>query len=318
MGIEKTLPGIKKNILLKEYTSFKIGGRAKYFFEAKKKEDLLKAVITAKKLALPFFVLGGGSNLLVSDKGYNGLVIKCQMSNTEFPFMETRGKKRTKFSSPVKCQNQNSKLKTIYVEVGTPLALLVREAAKNSLSGLEWAAGIPGTVGGAIFGNAGAFGKSIGDLIEEVEVLDSGTEKIKILSNRDCKFSYRESLFKENKNLIILSANLQLKKEKKSEIERKIKEYLDYRRETQPLNFPSAGSVFKNPLGFSAGDLIERCGLKGKRIGDVKISEKHANFIINLGNGRASDVKKLINLIKKSAKKKFKIVLEEEVQFLGF
>jgi len=326
--VEKILPGIKKNILLRDYTAFKIGGRARYFFEAKTKEELIKAILLAKKFNLPFFILGGGSNLLVSDKGYNGIVIRFQISDFRF---------------------QKNK---IIAGGGTPLAILVSEAAKNSLTGLEWAAGIPGTIGGAIWGNAGAFGSCMADLVESVEVLDIGDYKIsnfkfqipkfkiKILKNKDCKFGYRESIFKKNKNLIILSAVLRSKKGKRKEIERKIRENLNYRRETQPLNFPSAGSVFKNyELGIKkyelikkfpeiknfikkgqipAGWLIEKCGLKGKRIGKAKISEKHSNFIINLGGAKAKDVKKLIKLIKQKVKKKFGITLEEEVQYLGF
>jgi UDP-N-acetylmuramate dehydrogenase len=154
--------------------------------------------------------------------------------------------------------------------------------------------------------------------VEKVEVLDSKSLELKTYNLKDCRFSYRESIFKKNKNLIILSVILKLKKSLKSKIQKQIKEYLDYRGEHQPLNFSSAGSVFKNPSGFSTGELIEKCGLKGKRIGNVKISEKHANFIINMGNGRAEDVKKLINLVKRKVKDKFKINLEEEVQYLGF
>jgi len=295
MGIQKLLPGLKKNVSLKNYTTFKIGGPAKYFFEAKKKEDLIGAVITAKKFKLPFFILGGGSNILVSDEGFKGLVIKCQMSN-------------------VKCQNQNSKLKTIYAESGVRLSNLVQFSLEKSLAGLEWAVGIPGMVGGAILGNAGAFGRSMKDVIQKVEVFDLKNKKIKIFKKKDCQFDYRNSIFKEKKNLIILSATLQLKKGNKKEIQEKMKEYLNYRKETQPLNFPSAGSVFKNPKNFSAGELIEGCGLKGKRIGNVKISEKHANFIVNLGGGKAKDVKKLINLAKKKVKEKFGITLEEEIE----
>jgi len=333
MDIKKDLPGIQENILLKDYTTFKIGGKAKYFFEAKGKEELIKAILVARKFKLPFFILGGGSNILVSDRGFKGIVIKCQMSN-------------------VKCQNQNSKLKTIYAEAGTPLAFLVSMAVKKWWTGLEWAIGIPGTIGGAIYGNAGAFGKSIGDTIKSVEILKIPGYKIpnskfqipnkfqipkfktKILKNKDCKFSYRDSVFKQNNNLVVLSAEIQLKKGKKLKIQKKIKEYLNYRRKTQPLNFPSAGSVFKNPSGFSAGELseedkssslafaaarlIEECGLKGKMIGKAKISEKHANFIVNLGRAKAKDVKRLINLIKKKVKKNFGIILEEEIQYLGF
>jgi UDP-N-acetylmuramate dehydrogenase len=318
--IKEFLPGVQRNVFLKNYTTFKIGGKAKYFFAAKNKEGLIKAVSMAKKFELPFFILGGGSNLLVADEGFKGLVIKLQITNYKLQIKS-------------KCLNPK-----IYVEAGVSLASLVSEATKNNLTGLEWAAGIPGTIGGAIYGNAGAFEKSIGDVVKSVEVLDIQRSKFpisnfqfpnkfqipnpkfktKILKNRDCKFGYRDSIFKHNRNLIILSAEFQLKKGKKREIERKIKEFLDYRMETQPLSFPSAGSVFKNPSGFSVAWLIEKCGLKGKMIGKAKISEKHANFIINLGGAKAKDVKKLINLIKKKVKKNFGITLEEEIQYLGF
>ena len=261
----KELPGVKKNVLLKNYTTFKIGGKAKYFFVAKTKKDLVEAIKLAKKMKLPFFVLGGGSNILVSDKGFNGLVIKF----------------------------------------GQPLSSYIPK-------GLEWAVGIPGTIQGAVCGNAIAFKKSMKDVVKEVEVFDTKTEKVKIFKNKDCRFSYRNSIFRKKKNLIILSVKI---KSKKSDA-KKIKQYLDYRKKTQPLNFPSAGSVFKNPTGFSAGKLIEDCGLKGKKVGNVKISEKHANFIVNLGRGKAKDVMKLIKIIKNRVKKKFGVTLEEEIELL--
>ena len=264
----------RKNIPLKKYTTFQIGGRAKYFFVAKSKTDLISTIKMAKKMNLPFFILGGGSNLLVSDNGFDGLVIKT----------------------------------------GRPLSLYVSK-------GLEWAAGIPGTIEGAVYGNAGAFGKSMKDVVETVEVFDTKTGKIKFFKNKDCKLGYRDSVFKKKKNLIILSVRIKLKKSDP----KKIKEYLRQRKEKQLLGYASAGSVFVNPClagrrakGLTAGQLIEKCNLKGKRIGHVKISEKHANFIVNLGKGKAKDVKKLINLIKKTIKKKFKINLEEEIQYLGF
>jgi len=323
----KGLFGVQKNIPLKKYTTFKIGGPAKYFFVAKNKADLIKAIKVAKNLnpspfpkgdrvKLPFFILGGGSNLLVSDKGFNGLLIKTL--NTKYKILNTK----------------------IMAEAGMMLSHLVDVTANTGLTGLEWAVGIPGTVGGAISGNAGAFGKSIADIIKEVEVFDTQTEKIKIFKKEDFKFGYRNSIFKENPHLIILSATLQLKRgrhppaTRKKKIKNKIRKNLEQRKKTQPLNFPSAGSVFKNPVAFSAGELgeedkssssrlaaarlIEECGLKGKRVGNVKISEKHANFIVNLGQGKAEDVIKLIKLIKKEVKKKFGIELEEEICYLGF
>lgn len=294
MDIKKLLPGAKKNISLKGFTTFNIGGKAKYFFTAESKEELLKAVFAAKKIKLPFFILGRGSNILVSDKGYKGLVVKIK--------------------------NDELKVKKFEITAGAGLSLgrLLVLAASNGLSGIEWLVGIPGTVGGAIYGNAGGFGKSMKDVVKKVEILDSKSLKLKTYNLKDCRFSYRESVFKKNKNLIILSTVLKLRKSPKSKIKGKIKEYLNYRKERQPLNFPSAGSVFKNPVGFSTGELIEKCGLKGRRIGNIKISEKHANFIVNLGNGQAKDVKKLINLTKASVKNKFKINLKEEIQYLGF
>jgi UDP-N-acetylmuramate dehydrogenase len=306
---------IREKVLLKDYTTFKIGGPARYFFVAKNKEDLKNAILWAKKKRLPFFILGVGSNILFSDKGFNGLVIKLQ--NTQYEIRNTK----------------------VVAEAGVPLQKLVLETAKKGLSGLENLAGIPGTLGGAIWGNAGAFGREIGDLVEEVKILQIANGKLQIVNfkKEDCKFGYRESIFKRKENWIILEAILRLKKGRKKEIEEKIKEILRLRKEKQPLEFPSAGSVFKNvPIekvpkeirekfkekiknGFlPAGVLIEAVGLKGFQIGGAKISEKHANFIVNVGGAKASDVKELIKKIKKEVKKKFKIQLEEEIKLVGF
>jgi len=346
--------------LLKNYATFKIGGEAKYFFVAKTKKDLILAITVAKKLKIPFFILGGGSNLLASDQGYKGLVIKI---------------KNEKF----KIKNYNSKLK-IFCEAGAPLSKLLSESFKNGVTGLEWAAGIPGTVGGAVWGNAGAFGKSMRDIIKEVEVFDTKTEEMSVFKNKDCQFGYRDSIFKKNKNLIITFLTLKLKKGKKKEIQKKIKEYLNYKKEKQPLNYPSAGSIFKNlprteteflvrgqkspkqnkfatgqakiknrasiygsegeeengvlfayqnllkkypefkkfnKIGeIPVGCLIDKCGLKGKKIGEAQISKIHANFIVNRNRAKAKDVKKLINLMKKKVKQKFGLVLKEEIEYL--
>lgn len=313
----------KRNILLKNYTTFKIGGPAKYFFEAKNKKDLVEAIKTAKELKLDFFILGGGGNMLVSDKGFQGLVIKIQ--NTKF-----------------KSASWRTKLK-ISCESGLSLAKLVSESLKVEVTGMEWAVGIPGTVGGAIRGNAGAFEQSMGQIIKKVEVYDLKDLRFKIYELKDCKFKYRDSIFKYNKNLIIISAELEFKKVNKEEIRKKIVENLKWRRKHQPLEFPSAGSIFQNVKIkmkneklkskikkdknlkviiknniIPAGWLIEKCNLKGKKIGDAQISEKHANFIINLGDAKAEDVRKLIELAKKNVKRKFNIELEEEIEYLGF
>jgi UDP-N-acetylmuramate dehydrogenase len=292
--IQKELPGVKENISLKEHSTFRIGGRAKYYYKPERAEDVIKAILVAKKLNLPLFVLGKGSKLLISDNGYDGMVIHFL-----FPFLNF----------------QNSKVSVL---AGTPLPLLVSEAAKKSLSGLEWAVGIPGTVGGAIRGNAGAFGGSMAEVVKTVEAFNVQKEKTERFSSQGCEFNYRESVFKKKPNLIIVSASLEFKTGNKDKIQKRMKEYLMSRKEKQPLGFFSAGSIFKNPPDVSAGELIDRCGLKGKRIGDVQVSKKHANFIVNLGKGKAEDVMTLIKLIKKEVKGKFGVTLEEEIQYLGF
>ena len=293
-NLKKLLPGVRENISLKNYNTFKIGGKTRYFFAAKNKDKLVSAILVAKKLKLPFFILGNGSNLLVSDKGFKGLVVKIKSG-----MWKVEGSKT-------------------YAEAGVFLTQLLTLALKNNLTGLEWAIGIPGTLGGAIYGNAGAFGKSMSNIVKEVEVYDTNNRKIKILKNKDCKFGYRQSIFKNNKNLIIISAKLRLKKGNKEKIKQKMRAYSNHRVRTQPLKFPSIGSIFKNPKGLFAAELIEKCGLKGKRTGNVQVSEKHSNFIINLGKGKARDVLKLINLIKKRVKEKFEVNLEEEIIYLGF
>ncbi|MCX6764114.1 MAG: UDP-N-acetylmuramate dehydrogenase [Candidatus Nealsonbacteria bacterium] len=288
------VPKFKKNIKLAPYTTFKIGGAAKYFFTARTKKELIRAIGESKKMKIPVFVLGQGSNLLVADNGFDGLVIKIQNSN-----FKTKGLE-------------------VFAEAGVSLSKVVNESAEKGLSGLGWARGIYGTVGGAIRGNAGAFGGEIKDVIGEVEAYDAKTEKIRAFKVNECCFKYRESIFKKRENLIILSAVFKLKKGEKNKIKKDIKGYLDYRIKNHPLDFPSAGSVFKNPPQKSAGELIEKCGLKGKIIGKAQISSKHANFIINLGGAKADDVLNLINLAKRKVKEKFKIELREEIKYLGF
>ncbi len=329
-NLKKELPEIQRNIFLAKHTTFHIGGRARYFFEAKDKEGLIKAILAAKKFRLPFFILGKGSNLLVADEGYRGLIINFQFSIFNF----SRFHRGSSMAKPSGQSIFNSKIFKIVAGAGLSLRKLVNASVDRGLTGLEWAVGIPGTVGGAIWGNAGAFGSSMKDIVKSVEIIEIADDKIqnskfqipnkfkiqnskfKILQNKDCKFGYRKSIFKKNKNLIILSAVLEFKKGEKNKIKEKMIEFSNYRKKTQPLNFPSVGSIFKNPKGFFAAELIEKCGLKGKRVGNAKISEKHANFIVNLGGAKATDVKKLIILAKEKIKKKFKIELKEEIQHL--
>jgi len=208
MDIKKHLPKIQENISLAKHTTLKIGGKACYFFVAKNKEDLIKAIRTAKEFKIPFFILGEGSNILFSDKGFKGLIIKFQV----FPILRIED---PRLSVGTSFKFQDSKL---YTEAGVKLDDLVKLAQRESLTGLEWAAGIPGTVGGAIYGNAQAFKAKISDTVKSVEVLDTKTLKVKNLSKKQCHFSQKNSVFKTNKNLVIISAILKLKKGKKKEI----------------------------------------------------------------------------------------------------
>lgn len=290
---------IKENISLAKHTSFKIGGPAKYFFIAKTKQDLIKAVKKAKELKVPFFILGKGSNVLALDKGFDGLIIRIQNSRLRQGF------------------DRQAKLKTIYAESGVKLDDLVKLSFKKSLTGLEWAAGIPGTVGGAIYGNAQAFDNKMSEIVKSVEVFDAMAMRIKDISKKQCYFSNKDSIFKKNKNLIIISAILKLKKGNRKEIQNKIKENLNQRKKRHPLNYSSAGSVFVNQEGRSpSAYLIEQTGLKGLRIGKAEVSKKHAGFIINLGGAKAEDVLELIKIIKKEVKNKFGINLKEEIQII--
>lgn len=314
MDIKEKLPGVRENIALSGYTTFKIGGPARYFFSAKTEQDLIRALKAAKDSKLSFFILGGGSNILVSDRGYKGLVVH-------------------NLSSGLKISNSK-----VVAEAGAKLSEAVKAAAKNGLTGLEWAAGIPGTIGGAIYGNAGAFWLSMRDIIKSVKALDLKTLKTKSFSQKDCLFSSKDSIFKHNKDLIILSAVFKLGKGGKRQTQEKIREYINYRKENHPLDFPSAGCIFKNYtpeiknqklfkkfpglIDFSkkgrvpSAYLIEMCGLKGKKIGRAQVSKKHANFVVNLGGAKASDVKKLVKLARQKVKNKFGIILEEEIQYL--
>ena len=288
----------KRDILLRNYTTFKIGGPAKYFFKAETEQELIKAIKAAKEMKLDFFILGSGGNVLVSDEGFNGLVIKVKNEES-------------------KVKNYNLKLK-ISCGSGLSLSKLVAITTEKNLTGMEWAAGVPGTLGGAFFGNAGAFGQSISDVVRNVKAVEIKNYKIKNFGKKDCKFKYRDSIFKRNKNLIIISAELEFKKDDKEEIRKRIKQNLKWRKKHQPLEYPSAGSVFKNASEYSAGQLIEQCGLKGKKIGQAQVSKKHANFIINLGGAKSEDVSRLIKLIKTKVKQKFNIQLKEEIEYLGF
>lgn len=287
---------IKQNELLSKHTTFAIGGPAKYFAVAKTKEEVLEAIDFAENKKLPFFLLGGGSNLLASDNGYEGLIIKIQIGG-------------------VRIDEEK-----ITAGAGVLLSQLVNESAKHGLSGLEWAVGIPGTIGGAVNGNAGAYGRAISESADEMIVLmeENGEWKEKKYSNKECRFEYRKSKFKHLANReIILEASLNLRKSDTEKIREEIKKTVLQRKGKIPPQ-PSAGCVFKNikkdgQLVAAIGKLVEECGLKGVKSGGAEIPHLHGNYVVNAGGARAEDVVRLINLCKQKVKDRFNLELEEEI-----
>lgn len=303
---------IQKNIILAPYTTFKIGGPADYFCEVKSLEDLENALTQAKKKSWKIFILGGGSNLLISDKGFGGLVIKM---NWDWIKSGVEG--------------------SYEVSAGTLLAKLIAETVKNNLTGLEWAIGIPGTLGGAICGNSGAYGQVTEKSVVGVKALNLKTLKIRNFKLKDCNFQYRNSIFKNNNQYVIISAQLQFYRGEGDKIREFLQKYAMERKNKVPLH-PSAGCVFKNinmddmtyefmnkippektkggkiPVGY----LIEQCGLKGRRAGGAEISNQHANFIVNFNKATFLDVMELINLCKQEIKNNFNLNLEEEIKII--
>lgn len=314
---------IQRDVPLRNYSSFKIGGNAGYFLTVSNKDELVKGLKEWKESSSGFgeeekrvFVLGGGTNLLVSDNGFPGLVIHINIK-----FIEVSGS-------------------IIKVGAGNLISELLESSTENSLSGLEWAGGLPGSVGGAVRGNAGAFAGETKDSILEVESLDINTLELKIRKNEECKFGYRDSVYKsgEGKDEVIVSASFSLKKGNKEEIKKAIEEKINYRKTRHPLHLPNAGSIFKNvsvsdvPASLAkdleshikndpfpvipVAVLLSMASLKGKRVGGAEVSSYHPNFIVNFDSARSSDVKDLIELEKEVVKQKFGIDLEIEIMFV--
>ena len=321
----------EEKVKLSQFSNYKIGGLARYFFVAKGLEELYRAVVAAKIYKWPVFILGGGTNLLISDKGFDGLVIKPDL----------------KFINQTPCEG-------VHLAVTAGAGLLVSEllefCIEKGLSGLEWAGGLPGTVGGAIRGNAGAFKGEIKDTIHEVvsfKYKDVGHPYIVKRDGVGCVFKYRDSIFKsgDGKDEIIITASFILKKGDKQSIRQAMEDKIKWRQERQPLDYPNIGSIFKN-IAWSdvdrtsaivgalkeelrkhmktdpfpvlpAATLIDKANLKGISFGGAMISPKHPNFIVNLGIADAGDVKQLINLVKSVVRKKFAISLEEEIIYIN-
>ncbi len=293
--LEKFLPA--ENIRLKEpmkrHTTFRIGGEADCFLCIENEEQLREVQKYLQSAELPYYVLGNGSNLLVSDNGYRGVILEIADK-----------------MSTIRVEDD-----CIIVQAGALMSKIAHAAYENGLTGFEFAAGIPGTIGGGVVMNAGAYGGELKDVITEVSVLDRNGESIS-LDNQTMAFGYRTSILKKCP-YIVTRVKLQLRKGEKSEIKATMDDLAARRREKQPLEFPSAGSTFKRPEGHFAGALIMNAGLRGFQVGGAQVSEKHCGFVINKQDATAADVKQLVAHVQKEVKTQFGVDLETEVIFLG-
>lgn len=298
---KELLKGIDKNQILKDekmskHTSFKIGGPADFFIKIQDIKELKFVLELSNKNNIPITVVGNGTNLLVSDKGIRGIVLKIEIAN----FKVTRMKDKAE----------------ITISSGYSVGKLSHLALKEDLTGLEFLAGIPGSVGGALRMNAGAYGSQMQDIVLSTKYMEKNG-KIKKLNLAEHKFSYRNSIFSEMKDVIILETVLVARYGNPEEIKTKMNEYTKSRIEKQPLDLPNAGSTFKRKGDIITAKLIDECGLKGYRVGDAAVSEKHAGFVVNLGNATAKEVIELTDYIKKKVKEEKNVDIELEILKVG-
>ena len=275
------------------HTTFRVGGPAQYFVTPMDTEELSQIVALCKAEKTPFFMLGHGSNILVSDKGISGVVIGLYKNYSKYSIIGN----------------------TVNAQAGVMLNKLGQDIRDAGLTGFEFASGIPGTLGGAVMMNAGAYGGEMKNIIDSVSLMDYDGNLLK-KSCEEMDFSYRHSIV-EDENLIVLSATLKLSKGNIRDINDKMQELATARKTKQPLEYPSAGSTFKRPEGYFAGKLIMDAGLAGYSVGDAQVSEKHCGFVINKGHAKAEDVLKLIDDVKNTVYDKFQVELEPEVRIVG-
>ncbi|CEK35953.1 UDP-N-acetylenolpyruvoylglucosamine reductase [[Clostridium] sordellii] len=285
--------GIYLNEPMKNHISFKVGGPADFLLKPKTEDEIKKLIEFLKNENIPYIVIGNGSNLLVKDGGIRGVVIKIADNFNKFEIEDTK----------------------VIAQSGALLSFMGKAILNKSLTGFEFAAGIPGTLGGAIAMNAGAYGGEMKDIVKSVRLMDSKGNIIE-LSNKEMEFEYRRSLISKS-DYIVLSAIMELKEGNFDEIKGYMKELTKSRVTKQPLNLPSAGSTFKRPEGHFAAKLIEDSGLKGLTLGGARVSEKHSGFVVNIGDAKAKDIIELINVVKSTVYSKFGVMLEEEVKILG-
>lgn len=295
--IKKNMPNveIKQNENMANYTSFKIGGKADILIKLKDIEQLKNILQYAKENKILITIIGNGSNVLIKDKGIRGITLKLDFNQVEI-------------------EEQKEKV-FVSVDAGVKLGMLANIFQKKGITGFEFASGIPGTIGGAIRMNAGAYGKEMKEIVREVTYINSDGI-LKTLQNEELNFSYRHSRFKEEQDIII-NAKLELEKGNINQIKEKMENYKKSRNEKQPINMPSAGSTFKRGNNFISAKLIDEAGLKGYSIGGAQVSEKHAGFIVNTGNATAEDVINLIDYVIKVVYEKFGKILELELEIIG-
>ena len=303
---------VKYNEPMSKHTSFRVGGNADIFAIVDSEEKLIRAIEIAKKLSKLTTIVGNGTNLLVKDGGIRGLVIKY-IAN-DYSIMDTD--ELLDKGNFDKNEENNNKSKIVTVSSGMTNARLAKILLDNSLTGFEFLAGVPGTIGGALVMNAGAYGGEIKKLVLETKYIDLDTGEINTIENNEHKFEYRKSIF-QTLNCVILETTLKLQIGNKEQIEEKMQEYSKKRRESQPLEMPSAGSTFKRGEDFITAKLIDESGLKGYSIGGAEVSTKHAGFIVNKGNATAKDIIDLINYVKEKVYEKFGKEIHEEVKIIG-
>ena len=284
---------VKQQEPMSRHTTFRIGGPADFYLCPHSTKEVQEIVEICKEENLPYFVLGNGSNLLVSDKGYRGVVIQLWKNFSDITVKDC----------------------CIQAKAGALLSKVAAEALEAGLTGMEFASGIPGTIGGAAFMNAGAYGGEMKDIIKSVKVLDTQGE-VRILPKEELKMGYRTSIVKE-KGYTVLSVELELAKGNQEEIRNTMEDLKERRTSKQPLEMPSAGSTFKRPEGYFAGKLIMDSGLRGFSVGGAQVSEKHCGFVVNKGGATAMDVLNLIREVQRRVKEQFGVELETEVRFLG-
>ena len=279
---------------MSKHTSFRIGGPADLFVQPANEEELWNALHLARQEKVPFFIVGNGSNLLVSDEGFRGMIL------------HTGG-----MLKDISVEGD-----VIYAQAGALLSTVAKTALEHGLAGMEFAAGIPGTLGGAVCMNAGAYGGEMKDILLDAEVLTQEGERL-VLSVEELDLSYRHSVIFE-KNYVVLAAHIRLSRGDTAEIKNRMNELAGARRDKQPLEYPSAGSTFKRPEGYFAGKLIQDAGLKGYTVGGAQVSEKHSGFVINRGGATAEEVRFLIRQVQQKVRSQFGVELEPEVRMLGF